>query len=75
MGSMPRLKLKDEYQYRKGSTDESQNCRRCVNFVPQKPTDIFHVIDEGRCKIFGLKESSRYRVRASMKCDRQEYAR
>jgi NADH pyrophosphatase NudC (nudix superfamily) len=33
MGSMPRLPKKIEYRYRKGSTDESQNCKHCVNIT------------------------------------------
>jgi hypothetical protein len=32
MGSLPRLKIKDELHYRKGSTNETENCRACTYF-------------------------------------------
>jgi len=76
MGSPPRLKIKDEIRYRKGSTDEAQNCRYCAFFTakPPKETDIFLAyIAKGTCKIIGERDLARYRVRADYTCDRQEY--
>ena len=62
MGSMLRLKKKDELHYRKGSTNESQNCRYCKNFIAESE----------RCFIFGaVQESIRYRVRPDFTCDAQ----
>lgn len=75
MGSLPRLKIKDEIKYRKGSTNELVNCRYCVHFTA-KPTeeDIFTPYKApGTCKIIGERDSIRYRVRADYRCDRQEY--
>lgn len=69
MGSLPRIQIKDELRYRKGSTNEAVNCRACEHFVPSG--GAADVIDVGRCRIFGMKESIRYRVRASYTCDAQ----
>ncbi len=76
MGSQPKLKIKEELHYRKGSTCESMNCRHCDHFVKDfpvygiggagKPLRI-----ESRCKIIGLKEGVRYRVREDYRCDEQ----
>ena len=75
MGSLPKLKIKEDLHYRPGSTNESANCRYCKNFVEN------HVIVESegrqrlenRCRIIGLNGSARYRVRPDYKCDAQEY--
>jgi len=71
---MPRLKIKDEIRYRKGSTNESQNCRACEHF--KRDFYEFHkqtgTVVEHRCAIIGLAQSIRYRVRADYTCDRQE---
>jgi hypothetical protein len=77
MGAMPRLKKKDEFHYRKGSTDESQNCRYCKNFREDFP--LFGIGGNGgkprkiesRCVFMGLAESVRYRVRFDYTCDSQ----
>lgn len=69
MGSLPRLKLKNEMNYRKGSTNESVNCRYCVNRVDVKVGEVF----ESRCRIMGLKDSIRYRVRPDYRCDAQQW--
>jgi hypothetical protein len=65
MGSMPRLPKKIFYRYRKGSTDESENCKHCVNItmIPESFTP--------RCWIMGLKPSIRYRIREDHRCDVQ----
>ena len=72
MGALPRLKKKTELNYRVGSTNESTNCRYCVHLV-----DSFLCGNkiESRCKILGLQESVRYRVRKDYRCDDQEYNR
>ena len=67
MGSMPRLKEKDLYRYRKGSTAEHMNCRHCQHFTT---ITIHPDIREGRCQLLGVKESRRYRVREDYTCDR-----
>lgn len=76
MGAQPRLKIKDEIRYRKGSTNESQNCKYCKKFReawyrfvnnPNGPD-----IAEDRCELIGLKEGARYRVRKDHTCDRQK---
>lgn len=65
MGSLPRLKIKDEIHYRKGSTDESQNCRNCKSYLSNYEYGP-------RCAIIGIAESvRRYRVRPDYRCDRQ----
>lgn len=76
MGSMPKLKKKDELRYHKGSTNESVNCRYCKNFRAHYP--IFGIGGDGtpiriesRCEMMGIKESIRYRVRADYTCNAQ----
>ena len=66
---MPRLKIKDEIRYRKGSTNEGLNCKHCQNFNPLLGTEV-----NSRCVIVGglEKESRRYNVRADYTCDRQK---
>ncbi|PKN20405.1 MAG: hypothetical protein CVU71_01035 [Deltaproteobacteria bacterium HGW-Deltaproteobacteria-6] len=74
MGALPRLKKKVELKYRKGSTDDGQNCRYCTSYVKD-----FEVIGIGgikldvepRCQIIGLENSRRYRVRPDYTCNAQ----
>jgi len=63
MGSLPRLKLKTQYNYRKGSTNESNNCKYCLSFIR----------DKGRCMIIGLGEGRRYNIREDYTCDTQKF--
>jgi hypothetical protein len=66
MGALPKLRIKDEFCYRKGSTNESENCRYCIHFHADAEQS-----DEkapGRCAVIGLKSSARYRVRSDHKC-------
>lgn len=67
---MPRLKKKIELNYRKGSTNESTNCRYCINYRPQ---ELIGNKIEKRCSVMGIRESIRYRVRPDFKCDAQKY--
>jgi hypothetical protein len=72
MESLPRLKKKDELRYRKGSTNKSFNCVTCLHFVkyeepPRSPEVVLSLY--GLCKLFGVKESIRYRVRKDYMCD------
>lgn len=81
MGSPPRLKIKDELHYRKGSTNEVRNCRFCENFIEDTLYDGSAGIGKysmkwpGRCKLivahfvsgYGL----RYRVFSDHTCDSQ----
>lgn len=71
MGSLPRLKEKDRLRYRKGSTNESENCQYCVNFVDFKEYREEVASLYGRCKLMGIKESVRYRARKDYTCDLQ----
>jgi hypothetical protein len=87
MGSMPRLKIKDEIRYRKGHTNESQNCRYCVNFTEDELRDgvpgdeKYSMHWPGRCLLinkFVLAASTslfgaRAKIRSDYTCDRQEY--
>lgn len=77
MGSV-RLKKKTELNYRKGSTNESVNCKTCENFVPEfdvisctvfngEKSEVLRI--ESRCKIMGLKSSIKYRVWPDYRCD------
>jgi len=74
MGALPRLKKKVEYQYRKGSTNESCNCKWCASFVKETTVDKGRgrLDVEPRCKIFGLANSIRYRVREDHTCNAQQ---
>lgn len=73
MGALPKLKIKTELHYRKGHTNESQNCKACENFTEQYFRRSNHCVREFRCMIIGGldKESIRYRVRDDFTCDRQ----
>jgi len=73
-----RLKKKDDLHYRKGSTGTHYNCECCKNFI-----DNFEVHSiggrllavEGRCRIMGMENSRRYRIRPDHRCDAQELDR
>jgi len=76
MGALPKLKQKIEYQYRKGSTDESKNCKNCEYFKAHFP--IFGIGGDGtpikiesRCAIMGMGEGRRYRIRPDHTCNVQ----
>lgn len=71
MGALPRLKLKDQLHYRKGSTNESQNCMYCKNITKDFP--IRGKENDPRCRVMGLRESIRYRVRIDYTCDVQQF--
>lgn len=78
MGSLPRLKIKNEIRYRKGSMDKTKNCVCCRYFSHVDPV---HAVKHGGCVILedrlvdvgGNWSTRRTRVRADHKCDRQEY--
>jgi hypothetical protein len=71
MGSMPRLKIKDEIRYRKGSTNEAVNCRYCVNFTNGDSGNPVQFNVKGFCRLIGKRDLVRYRVRGDYTCDRQ----
>lgn len=81
MGSMPRLKIKDDIRYRKGSTNDANNCQCCLNFTDRDPECAVPSRAYGMCKLivegvagFGVPGvNRRTRVRADYTCDRQEY--
>lgn len=83
MGSMPRLKIKDEIRYRKGSTNTAQNCEWCKHFklpVPNFPAPVhgrsimsLPTVAVGTCGLIGHINTVRYRVRSDYYCDLQEY--
>lgn len=70
MGALPRIKKKKDLNYRKGSTNETQNCRYCVNYLNK--VIVYNKI-ENRCKIMGENPSARYRIRPDFTCDAQSY--
>jgi hypothetical protein len=72
MGALPRLKKKDELHYRKGSTNESRNCQFCENYMGNYCVGGICRV-EARCKLMGIRESIRYRVRPDFTCDVQKY--
>lgn len=64
-----RLEKKDELRYRKGSTNESRNCKWCRYFLrDEKQTDQLTI---GRCKIMGLALDRKYRIREDFTCNVQ----
>ena len=73
MGSMPKLKIKTELNYRKGSTNESENCRYCVHYIPEYTIPGDPPRTESRCWIIGAEPGIRYRVRCDYKCDSQKF--
>ena len=73
----PKLKKKIGLRYRKGSTDDSQNCSHCEHYVKEHP--VYHLggrlaAHEPRCKIMGLENSIRYRIRSDHRCDAHQTA-
>jgi len=74
MGSLPRLKIKDEIRYREGSTNESVNCRACRyfkrDFIQYRRQDM--LVIEHRCALIGVRDGRRHRVREDYTCDRQQ---
>ncbi|MBW2673366.1 MAG: hypothetical protein JRD89_08145 [Deltaproteobacteria bacterium] len=75
MGSR-RLKKKDDLRYRVGSTIETRNCKWCRHYVGcfavRHIGDAGESVIEPRCRIMGLENSRRYRVRPDYTCDAQE---
>jgi hypothetical protein len=69
MGAMPRLKIKDELHYRKGSANESENCLHCEQYISEKGNPL---VSEPRCRLIGVQLTARYRVRPDFKCDKQK---
>jgi hypothetical protein len=76
MGAMPKLKKKIELRYRKGHTNDSENCRYCIWFIPE-----FNIFDsngkvrciESRCLLMGANQGISYRVRPDYTCDAQKF--
>jgi hypothetical protein len=73
MGSLRRLKIKNDLHYRKGSTNESENCRYCVNYIPEFTIPGDPPRTESRCWIIGAEPGIRYRVRLDYRCDAQQF--
>ncbi|OPY12908.1 MAG: hypothetical protein A4E69_01943 [Syntrophus sp. PtaB.Bin138] len=73
MGALPRLKLKTELNYRKGSTNESENCKYCSQFIKDYTIPGNPPITESRCWVMGAEPGSRYRVRSDYRCDAQQF--
>lgn len=73
MGALPRLKLKDELKYRKGSTNETRNCKYCHHRIPNILLNYSLRGTGDRCEVMGNKSSVRYRVREDFTCEKQEY--
>lgn len=79
MGSMPRLKIKDDIRYRKGSTNDANNCECCLNFTNMDPECAVPSRAYGSCRLIiehcpvCVRFNRRTRVRSDYTCDRQEY--
>lgn len=75
MGSTPRLKMKEELNYRKGSTNESRNCGYCIHFRTMNSRRINGqtIGTVPRCWILGRELSKRYEVRRDYTCDKQVF--
>lgn len=77
MGALPRIKQKIQYQYRKGSTNEAQNCQFCNHLVRDFEVKGIggagSIAKECRCKIMGLQMSRRYRIREDHTCNAHDY--
>lgn len=73
MGSPKRLKIKDDLNYRKGST--AHYCSHCNNYTE---VEIFGcggnpLGKQPRCKLIGVdKNSRRYRINPNHICDRYD---
>jgi hypothetical protein len=66
---VPRLTIKKELNYRRGRGRE--RCANCGNFAPNPPPlGGFRSVDDGRCKIIGLKPGRAYRILPDQVCDR-----
>ena len=76
------LKQKIVLRYRKGSTNESQNCRYCREFIPNQLTDgsrgagKYSMHWPGRCEIIGVfamraTDGRKLTVRSDYTCDAQ----
>jgi hypothetical protein len=75
MGALPRLKKKDELNYRSGSTNEARNCRYCINFKADF-YDFRAIGGRGpvsRCTVIGMNEGRRYDIRRDHTCDSQQF--
>lgn len=73
MGST-RLKKKDQWNYRKGFPDDSLNCKKCVNYLPNCNIHgiggVFLRIED-RCSLMGTESSIKYRIKSNFTCDKQ----
>ena len=65
-----RLKLKDVLHYRRGSTIETMNCEWC-QFCVKEYEVLPDMTIEPRCKVMGLKDSRKYRIRLDYTCNAQ----
>ena len=65
-----RLRLKDVLHYRRGSTIETMNCEWC-QFCVKEYEVLPDMTIEPRCKVMGLKDSRKYRIRLDYTCNAQ----
>ncbi|OPY16257.1 MAG: hypothetical protein A4E69_00277 [Syntrophus sp. PtaB.Bin138] len=78
MGALPKLKIKTELNYRKGSTCTSRNCEFCIHFIERYP--IYSACNrniprqfESRCRILGVHPEKRYCIKKDYRCDSQQF--
>ena len=65
----PRLQIKKELNYRRGYTD--RHCSGCDLFVANPETlGGFRSVNDGRCRVIGLKPGRAYRILPDNICDR-----
>ena len=76
MGSLPRLKIKNDLNYRKGpTTGGCSNCNHSYEKIIQGIGQESLNRDEWRCRVIGDSESRRYRIHPDFICDRFENSR
>jgi hypothetical protein len=69
----PKLKRKEELQYRRGTT--SRYCERCNHFVGDFPIPWREGCAEPRCEVIGLETGRSYKINPANICDRYDNSR
>jgi len=76
--TLRKLQKKIDLRYRRGSTCETLNCGWCEHYVKNHPVRHLGgeevVGHEPRCRVMGLENSIRYRIRADHRCDAHQVA-
>ena len=68
---VPRLHIKKELNYRRGTADRL--CSGCAHYVANPaPLVGFRATNDGRCRIIGLKPGRAYQILPGNVCDKHE---